>query len=87
MSSALQLIIEVFSKSSCFEVVCGLARLDHEPWDIRELQPHGPFWVLMIGPFVQDYSAVTPEVSIVPVMGMGQGQKEGRSKGSQVNQE
>ena len=61
-SFAFEPVVQVLGEASCLKVISRLGRFDHEARQARDLQPNRPFWILMVGPFVEHDPAVTPEV-------------------------
>ena len=74
MSLPLQPVVQILGEPPCLKVISGLGRLDHEPWDLGNLEPDGPFGILVVRPFVKHDPAISPEVQEILVVRMGGGQ-------------
>jgi hypothetical protein len=60
--SSLQLVVEVLRKTPRVMIVGSSCRLDNEAVSFWNFQSDGPFWILVVSPFVEHDPAVTPEV-------------------------
>jgi hypothetical protein len=60
--SSFQLVVEVLRKTPRFMIVGSSCRLDNEAVSFWNFQSDGPFWILVVSPFVEHDPAVTPEV-------------------------
>jgi len=60
--SSLQLVVEVLRKTPRVMIVGSSCLLDNEAVSFWNFQSDGPFWILVVSPFVEHDPAVTPEV-------------------------
>ena len=71
---AFQAIVQVLSEAPRLKGISRLCGLDHVSFDRGDLEPGSPLGVLVVRPFVKHDPAVTPEVKVILVVGMGPGQ-------------